>query len=827
MKVLSTILLLFSLASISKADDISDIADKYRKWILGTENTDYQNPFIQKRYKKILEYVETANQKFDNFKFKPDEKFDFSTQAKQKEAREIFAEILFPLSLGFHLSGDPECPNPYFQQEETKEKILFLFSYLRQKGWKEGIDMHYKNIDTYKETGVVGFGGSMGNNFLGYSLSLFLNKELLNKKGLLEDELKTLNWASNVVGPQYDFPRLWEVTGYNADGVRAMFNNRLCYFLSLPDDDPGRLEEARYFSRLFNKSLQIADGWADLIKPDYMGYHHKNAYLSAYAPNAFHTASLMVYLLEGTSFQVDKQAIANLAKAILQMRIYSNKYDCPRALAGRFPYNLGVLIRNQPCYVYMSAIESPFKNEMKAAFARLWDPYFEQFIPDYVESVGCRIMYHGSIGALQMACNLAVQNIEPEQEPRGFWFYPYGGLGIYRQQNWLLSFKGNSKYIWDFESSGTANIYGRFVSAGALRILAGGDPVSARNSGYTIEGWNWNRLPGATTFEMPFEDMKSNKTRNLTPESYLGGVSVNDKSGLVSLKYNAPLSSLSANKSFFFFDDYVVAVGTSINAPDENYPVHTTLYQNGIEHMNISTTLNGKTVTGTKEQILEDENIYLTDAQNHAYFIQGNSIVSIERNKQTSPLDNGKLLKSGHFASARILHGENPDDGSYIYYIKINGGKTGAEELYKKHQQLFQVLQNDESAHIINYSIQNTTGYALLQNNVKINDKFLAETDTPCLAMIQEKGGNSISLSLQNPELGKVDEMISYGEISNHWHEKSTVQAVVLTLKGSWKMSQLHEDVTIQASDINFTKIRFNCFDGKAIQVELEKTSDS
>lgn len=823
MKIQLFIFLFALVTTVSKADEISNIEQKYRKWILGTEETDYKNPWVQKRYLKILEYAEAANNKYDNFQFTSEEEFDFSTKANQKEAREIFAEILFPLSLTYHLPGDSESPNPFFQNKKTEEKILFLFNYLRQKGWKEGINMQYKNMDTYRETGVVGFGGSMGNNFLGYSLSVFLNKELLAEKNMLDAELKTLNWISSVVGPQFNFPKLWEVNGFNADGVRSMFNNRLCYVLSLPVDNPRRLEEAQYFSRLFNKSLQIADGWADLIKSDYMGYHHKNAYLSAYAPNAFHTASLMVYLLEGSSLQVNAKAIENLSKAILQMRIYSHKYDCPRALAGRFPDNLGGLVRNQQCFVYMAEIESPFKEEMKAAFTRLWDPSFDRFNPDYVENVRCKIMYHGSIGAMQMAYNLAIQNIEPENAPRGFWFYPYGGLGIYRQKNWLLSFKGNSKYIWDFESSGSENIYGRFVSAGALRILAGGNPVSANQSGYTVEGWNWNRLPNATTFDMPFDEMKSKKTRNFTPESYLGGVSAGEKNGLVSLKYDAPLSSLSLNKSFFFFDDYVVAVGTNINARNEDYPVQTTLYQNRILEQKEETSLNGEMCSGKQSQTINQENISLTDAQKHAYFIPGKSTVSVERNKQTAPTDNGKSEKSGDFASARILHGKNPENSSFLYFIKINGGQAGANELHEKYDKLFEVIQNDGNAHIVKYPSQNITGYAMLQGNINTNDPIISQTDVPCLVMIQEKNNNELSLSLQNPELGKIDQMISYGEISNRWHQKSTVQPVVLTLKGNWQIKQANDKIRIISSDKDYTKIGFNCFDGKVIQAELGK----
>ncbi|TKG96304.1 hypothetical protein EYV94_03340 [Puteibacter caeruleilacunae] len=807
----------------SKADELTDIAKKYRTWIIGDNNIEYNNPVIQQRYQAILEYVDSADKKYDGFTFTPKKTFDFSTKPNQKEARFIFSELLFPLSLGYHLPGDSKNKNKYYQNPNTKKKILKLFNYLRTKGWKEGIDMCYKNMDTYRSTGVVGFGGSMGNNFLGYSISLFLNKELLSQENMLDNELKTLNWISNVVGPQFSFPKLWEVTGYNADGVRAMLNNRMCYVLSLPANHPKRTDEAKYFSKLFDKSLQIADGWADLIKSDYMGYHHKNAYLSAYAPNAYHTASLMTYLLNGSSYQVSDKAIDNLSKAILTTRIYTNKYDCPRASAGRFPENLGVLVRNMPCFAYMAQVDATNKQELEGAFARLWDPGYEHFKDNYIESVGCKIMYHGSIGALQVAVDQVKKNIRAEDDPHGSWFYPYAGLGIYRQDNWLLSFKGNSKYIWDYESSKTENFYGRFVSAGALRIMAGGNPVSAEKSGYTIDGWNWTRLPGATTLEMPYEKLRSKKTRNFTPESYLGGVNMGDNCGVVSMKYNAPLNNLSLNKSFFFFDDYVVAIGSNIAAKDEPYMVQTTLFQNGLQKGQKRFNVNGQDIQKSVEKKVDAKDLFLTDAQGHAYFVKGNNTITYSLGKQTAPLHHGKQNATADFASARILHGENPGNESYLYMIQINGGVEGAKHLAKDHDYLFQIIQQDEVAHIVNYKACNTTAYALLSANKTSNDALISKTNTPCLAMVKSTTDNKVELKIQNPELGKIDKKIGYNDVNNYWHKSSTVQPVTLTLKGSWKLDTPNKEVKVIEMNKTQTTIQFECFDAKVIAIGLSR----
>jgi hypothetical protein len=352
--------------------------------------------------------------------------------------------------------------------------------------------------------------------------------------------------------------------------------------------------------------------------------------------------------------------------------------------------------------------------------------------------------------------------------------------------------------------------------------LAGGSPVSAKGSGYTVNGWNWNRLPNATTLDMPYDDMKSKKTRNFTPESFLGGVHIASNNGLVSMKYDAPLSHLSLNKSFFFIDDYIVAIGSNINAPDETYDVHTTLFQNGIANLKVSNSLNGISLKGESDQEIKNEKIYLTDAQGHAYYIPGNVTLSLERQKQSAPLDHGKSNKSGYYASARLLHGQEPDDDSYLYCIQVNGKEAGAKNLADNFNNMFAIIQQDATAHIIKHQKSNTTAYALMNANTNTKDELLEQTDTPCLVMITKKGTKEIKLAIQNPELGKIDEPITYGEISQNWHASSTIQAVTLTLKGNWEIkSETNQAEVLEYKDGN-TLIRFNCFDGKAITVELK-----
>ncbi|WP_430812248.1 MULTISPECIES: chondroitinase family polysaccharide lyase [unclassified Carboxylicivirga] len=827
----------------TEPDQITMIAKNYRHWILGSDTIDYSNPFVQVRYKEMMKNVRAAYELYERDKNQdghPDILFDTSISVPQstKQLSSFFSKYLFPLSLGYHLKPAEEygLNNPYYHNKQVRERLLTLFNNLHQQGWKSGIDIGVLHMNRYPETGYIGYYSGMSLRCLGYALSVFLNQDLLQNEGLLKRELNTLDFISKEIGPQYNTPILWQQKGFNTDAVRSMFNVRWCYILSLPANAPGRQEQMTYFSKMLNKSLQIADGWADMIKPDYLGYHHQAAYLNAYAPHGYHAASIFVHQLNNSPYQVGNKAINNLTQALLHSRIYCNLYDAPRSAAGRFPDRLNTLVKNIPAFVYLSQIQSPHQQELKGAFMRLWQPDVNDFQKDYLKQADCAIVYTASLGEIEQSATLAASGIQPEPSPNGFWYYPYGGLGIYRQANWQVSFSGCSRYIWDYESSKRGeNQFGRFARAGVLRILAGGHPVSAASSGYVEKGWHWCRLPGATTIEIPFNNMKQDtykdSHRKFTSESYLGGLHIDENTAMVSLKYNAPLynntpiNELKANKSFFFFDDYIVALGTNIKGQSKNdYPVQTTLFQNGMDNIKVETTVNGKVHKNAWAKTFTNESVSLCDAQGHAYFVPHAPTLCIERTRQSAPDDENKATHTGSFTSARLMHGAAPNDASYLYFIQVHGGKEGAQSLARHHQDMFTVSQQDSIAHIVSYQAERVSAYAILKSHDQFQDKWLQRSNTPCLLMIKEQTNERIRLAIQNPDLGKLEKTYSYKRINRDFaHAPSTVQPVEITLQGIWKLAARDQRIDNIEHRGNQTLIRFNCFDGQAIQVELQK----
>ena len=840
------ICIFLSVFTYATADEIQTISDKYRTWIVGSDATDYSNPLVRERLTAILDAAQKAHEAYYNYDFSNLEPYDFESKKnvddkvktgkvdKQKNdkselnsPKKISSDMLFPLSLVYHVKGNKANQNPYYHNRTTLKIILDIFDYLNKKGWVKGENIMIKTSN-YKDNGFVEYGGSdAGLGGLGYTLSLFLMQNELKTKGIFDTQLQMVDWMSQSVGPAFDTPILWEEPGFNSDGIRAIFNQRLCYIFSLPQNSPEREKEMLYFQKMMNKSLKIANSWNDMIKPDFIGYHHKNPYMSAYSVHGFHSAAIYCYLLNNTKYHVSDEVVSNLSNALLAYRIYSNKYDVPRSVTGRFPNKLNTLQENFPAFMYMANLNNnPLSSTLKAAFMRLWNPNDDSFKSEFLTNVKSSICYFGSIGAMEACNKLVAENVKPESDPNGYWFYPYAGMTIYRQQNWMAAWKGVSKYIWDYEGTAVQNRYGRFNGSGVLQIYASGNPVSAAESGYEIDGWNWCRLPGATTFDMPADAMFSGKHRNFVPETYLGGVKLNERCGLSAMSYQDPQSSLRANKTLFFVDNYIFALGSDICSTNEIYPVQTTITQLGIGDGKSVSYFNNKAVKGTSAEIeaTEGNSLSYVDAKGHSYYFPTGANLTFSRAEHNELLERGKAIKAGNYETCRIMHGLNPKSDGYQYVIAVNGGEKEAKNLKQNFDKLFRVDQLDATAHIITYLPENTTAFAVRKAGNMLKSNLLKYVDTPCIFVLKQDNKNCV-ISLSNPEFGRTDKFYTFSQVDREnpeiFRAKSKICPVNITLKGKWELQSETKEAKIIENQNNETTIKFECFDGKTISIRL------
>ncbi len=800
---------------LGQTDELTVIENRFEEFLVGSDDYDYSNEHLNFKYRKMIDFVDSAKIKFDEGNLKYDE---------IKSRTNIWRNVLFPLVMGYHIPGPKNNPNPNYKSTEFAIHILDIINRMNRFGWDENQDMGW-NESSLARTGIIGVGGTYANKTAPYAVSIFLMRDLLSENGILERELKTLDQATAVVGPQMEHPILWETKGFNVDLIIGSVLSRLCYILSLNPGDQ-RVSEMQYIQRLLNKGLRIADGFADFIKSDFTTNHHKNAYVSSYGNEGLQAAATHIYLLNNTPFQLDEVSVSNVSRALLAARIFSNKYTFHRGVSGRSAvFDTAIFLT--PAMAQLSTIDSPFQEEIRGAFLRFCNPQYSQFKDRLLSRVYAGKGFYHSLGSAEIMINEFHQGGVAEEAPNGHWYFNYAGLSVHRRDQWAVLWKGIGKYLWDYEGplKNNTNIYGKYNGAGALTILNGGEPISEPGSGIVKEGWDWRRVPGTTAVNSPFKKMTSKKHRQFSSNSFIGGITIDENNGVSSFQYRDPKTTLKANKSVFYFDDFIVALGSDIESTEE-YSVHTTLFQTALfDESNHPTYFNGQSIEeiGYIQQV-QNQSVVAVDAVDNAYFVPSAKAFSIERIKQKMP-DHTGLNKFSHpYVSGRLIHGEQPVGEVYEYYIYVNGGKEGAHHLKENYLDLFTLHQKDHQAHIVEYIPKKIVAYAIMTENEALDNPFIAASDTPCIAMIDyDPLPSELNIAVMNPEVGKIEGPIDYKEVNTRetWHAKPTIQPVVLTLRGEWALEN-SDSAKIISIENGLTQIQFDCIDGKKITTTIQ-----
>ena len=228
------------------------------------------------------------------------------------------------------------------------QRIINLLDYVEDQGWADG-------------SAIGSLDQEMNLDGAGFMQTVFFLKESLhanpaNKSRLLK-LINTSKWY-NDFGEVYQTP-LFEHSGTTADIMITMLLFRLMIVLIMPtgteDEIKAKQRDMDALKKWMNNALTINKAFGGVIKPDYTGFHHMAFYGSAYIPQAFHTAALVQYLLEGTDFELSSTAKRNLQEGLKNLRVTAVKYSTPSSVGGRFPdFSKAVLAQILPAYAYIS-----------------------------------------------------------------------------------------------------------------------------------------------------------------------------------------------------------------------------------------------------------------------------------------------------------------------------------------------------------------------------------------------------------------------------------------------------------------------------------------
>lgn len=699
-------------------------------------------------------------------------------------------------------------------QKELRQKFMAMYDHITDQGVTYG--SCWGNIHHY------------GYSVRGLYLAYFLMKDVLREEGRLLEAERTLRWYA-ITNEVYPKP---QGNGIDMDSFNTQTTGRIASILMM-EDTPEKLQYLKSFSRWIDYGCRPALGLAGSFKADGGAFHHRNNY-PAYAVGGLDGATNMIYLFNHTEWAVSPLAHETVRKVLLAMRFYCNKQHFPLSMSGRHPDGRGKLVPMH--YAMMAMAGTPDGNEaydesMAAAYLRLIsDIPADAQEPDYMPKVS-------NAQERKIAKQLMKQGFRAEEDPEGNLALGYGCVSVQRRDNWSVVVRGHSRYLWAAEHYLGHNLFGRYLAHGSMQILtaAPGQTVTPATSGWKQEGFDWNRIPGATYIHLPLDLLKA-KVMNVdtfsgmeemlySDEAFAGGLSQQQENGNFGMKlhehdkYNG---THRARKSYHFIGGTIVCLGTDIENDNADYPTETTIFQLAV---------NDAAGQEYWKNYQGNGNVWM-DHLNTGYYVPVKA--SFEKNfPQRSRLQNSGKDTKGDWVSLVVNHGKAPEGGSYEYAVLPQTDAATMKAFAKKPG--YKVLKQDRDAHIVQVPAEGICSYVLFETpQATLPGGLLQRTDTACLVMVQKEASDKYLLTVAQPDLalyrGDSDEAldengkrIERSIYSRPWiNNESGEIPVTVTLKGRWTVEETPYCKLVSA-DKKQTVLRFTCKDGASFEVELKK----
>ncbi len=717
------------------------------------------------------------------------------------------------------------------------KKIALYYTTLEEGGQKELLSAYLTlmiehGIET--DTNLNWYHGR------GFAEGCYLGKEVLRKKGLLDK-------AVRFIRRKYDFNRIYdEDTPRGVHGGRGvssdhLYTNSIGMLLCvlILDDGPKKVRDMQHFSSWYsNIAFNYAPGLSDTFKPDGSHYHHANAYLIRYGNYTMKEVTKLIRLIAQTPFRIQSEAHERMKHNLMVRRFCRSRSYYPWAYAHN-------LIRPD---------ESTYPIEL-LHLALAGTPDGSQAVDREVAAAYLRAVPKGENN--EHIASLKSIGIVPESEPQGHHTLSYYAKAVHRRGDWMTVIGAFSRYIYQTESwhwkRGNIRL-NQFVNWGTMEVIhpdKQGHPFV--NNGWELNGWDWCRFPGSTAFKAPFERIKTLPLKNgddldehlRSDQAFVGGLSMGNGDGVFTTtvrghdKYK--LDSFRATKSWFFFDDLIVCLGTGIDNDLSKYETETTLFQNSLSHTDRPVLLgnrHGIRYSPQQDSLVTTEGTWLVDGRAVGYYLTEGQELSFKSGVQISRDAKDELDTQGEFELCYLRHGKAPQSARYEYAMKINTDTVSMRAFAVKMQENkkapYTVERADQGAHIVHCTDKRTTAYILFRKDYELNHGHLKGVSHSAILSLRDADEHLV-LSISDPDLRLYEgfgadtdlalrrhETPPYG---HYWfHQESIPSTIKVFLHGQWELdASLKGNGKIIQTVNNVTVVEFQCQHGLTSELRLKK----
>lgn len=674
-------------------------------------------------------------------------KSDYEVLKFRPKLEEMFSQMQLERLSDGSVKGKPIVSNDESSSSDIKMQKAFDVLY------RYAIDYHFtsekKSLERFFLVGDhllwqgVAFGSGMGtNHHYGYNIrgwgnALWLMRDELKKAGKIHDYLAALEYWSGIAECHAEYEK-------GRDEIIDSWNTLLLPKITAALLQPADEEKYAYMeglTRWVSSSMYFTPGTIGGIKVDGTTFHHGGHY-PAYATGAYSTLGSYFRIVIGTGFEPDKKALAAVKKGLMSMKSYCNLYDWGIGISGRHPFGGRIPAKAIDCFGYLALFGD------QTGSGKNYDP----------ELGGVYLAMKGN--NKEIVSSLKKNGIKASDVPEGFYVYNYGAFGIHRRKGWMITLKGFNSDVWGSEIYTNDNRFGRYQSYGSVQVINSGNPASAESSGYSEEGWDWNRLPGTTTIHLPYDKLENPLKGTLMERNvsrFPGVSSLQGRNGVLAFTYTEKdrtnfCPGATATKSVFCFDNRIVFIGTGITN-NSAYPTETTLFQQKMKDKSESLIIDNRLLEGFPKIWAPDYKgtTVLEDLCGNCYIIRDSKNLIISKAEQISPDNTNKKTGKGNFVAAYLNHGVAPKEASYEYLMLVE--PTSSERSKYSGELPYKVLCADNSAHVVKDVPTGITAY-ISYKGYESDRTAIRSIPPETIVMEKLEPDGTILLSVCTPDLG-------------------------------------------------------------------------
>ncbi|MBB6714488.1 polysaccharide lyase 8 family protein [Clostridium gasigenes] len=341
---------------------------------------------------------------------------------------------------------------------------------------------------------------------------------------------------------------------------------------------------------------------------------------------------------------------------------------------------------------------------------------------------------------------------------------------VHRRPGYVFGLSMYSSRVSNYESLNGENLKGYHTADGMTYLYNGDIEQYAGDFWATVDS---KRLPGTTVDTKDiFKDLKPNTSYGpgetaISTQDWVGGATLGDYGVAGMYLDNKRINpakdlgmDLEAKKSYFMFDDEIVALGAGITSTKDNGVE--TIVENRVINKNLDKIyINGQNVTDNinEETKIEDAKwIYLEgNVENSSigyYFPKGSSI-NVKKDTRTGAWKDinttkTSTLKTDTYFTMWNNHGINPKNDTYEYVILPNMSKDEVKAYSSKSD--IKVIINNENVQAVKENNKNIVAANFWNNEETVVKRLGLKVNGKASVIMKEIDG-VIDISISDPTM--------------------------------------------------------------------------